>query len=316
VKLYKLRFFIQSLSFAVLIYGGRFGLRLGHFLPCFSCPYIGGCSGHCYLMALQGPHWGAGIRFTEIISFWGARALWMFVGFIILSVIFSKAWCGWICPFGTLQDWVSYLRKKFAIRESVIPWGLRDKLKPIKYVLLGFLIIIPVLVANAGLHPDFQFPFCQICPAKPLMPALKGNFNYFAVDRVNSITTVMSVLSVVLAAGVFIGVIFKQRFFCMFCPMLALLSIFDKAGIVKLKKRPGACTGCSSCQRVCPLDIREVRLEKENIASDDCILCLKCIESCPQDRVLFLDFLKKDIFSSSGRYVSENSFRKKKQKKE
>ncbi len=305
MKLYRLRFFIQSLSFAILVYGGRFGLRLGHFLPCFACPYIGSCSGDCYLMALQGPHWGAGMSLTAMISFWGVRALGVFIGFIILSIIFSKAWCGWICPFGTLQDWISLLRKRFAVRESVISWKPRDKLKSVKYLLLIFLIIIPVLIANAGLHPDFQFPFCQICPAKPLMPLLIGNFNYFAIDSVNLITTVMSMLSLVLAAAVLVGIIFKERFFCMFCPLLALVSIFDKAGIVKLKKNPGACSGCRNCQRVCPLDIREVHLDKKNITSDDCILCLKCLESCPQDNVLSLKFFKKTIFSSSGKYVSE-----------
>lgn len=309
MKVYRLRFLVQSISFTVLTYGSRLGLRLGHFLPCFSCPYVGSCAGDCYLMALQGPHWGIQIPFIEIISFWGLRVLGMFGGFFLLAILFSKTWCGWICPFGSLQDWISSLRKKFAVRESRISWSLRDKLKPIKYVLLILLIIIPIFIANAGLHSDFKLPFCQICPAKPLMPVFNGDFSYFAVDITNSITTTMTISSIILASGIFAGTIFKDRFFCMFCPLLALMSLFDKVGLVQLKKKVDACTGCRNCQRVCPVDIREVHLEKENVFSSDCILCLRCVESCPQDGTLSLKFLKKTIFSSSRKYVSNMPLR-------
>ncbi|MFH1440434.1 MAG: 4Fe-4S binding protein [Candidatus Omnitrophota bacterium] len=299
MKIARLRFLVQSLSFAVLTYGGGFGLRLGNFLPCFSCPYVGNCSGNCYLMALQGPHWGAEINFIQIISFWGLRALGIFAGFLLLTLLFSKTWCGWICPFGTLQDWISLLRKKFSIRESQFSWGLRDKLKPVKYILLFLLIIIPFLIANAGFHPDFRFPFCQICPAKPLMPVFKGNFGYFAIDMTNPITTIMTLLSIILASVILIGIIFKERFFCMICPLLALISLFDKIGFIQLRKKMDACIGCRNCQRVCPVDIRDVHLDKENILTQDCILCLKCVESCPRDNALSLKFLNKTIFSSS-----------------
>lgn len=303
----KLRYTIQLISFTLLTYGGRAGLRLGHFLPCFACPYVEGCGGHCYLMALQGPYWGTQIPFTEMISFWGLRAVGLLLGFSLLVIIFSKTWCGWCCPFGTVQDWISYLRKNLAKRETVISWQLRDKLKPIKYIFLILLITIPVFIANAGLHSDLKLPFCQICPAKPLMPAFTGNFNYFAVDTTNGITLTMTVLSIILASGFLVGIIFKTRFFCMFCPLLALISIFDKTGLLQLKKKIEACTGCGNCHRACPVDIRNVHFEKEkeNVITQDCMLCLKCVESCPQDNVLSLKFLNKTIFSSSKKYISK-----------
>lgn len=317
MKLYKLRFFIQSVSFAVLTYGGRFGLRFGHFLPCFTCPYVGSCSGHCYLMALQGPHWGFQIPLAELTGMWGMRALGMFAGFFLLTILLSKTWCGWICPFGTFQDWISFLRKRLAIsafgetsqgeRESHFPWSLKDKLKPVKYVLLVLLILIPVLIANAGFHPDFNFPFCQICPAKPLMPVFKGNFSYFAVDITNAVTAVMTICSIILAAFFLVGMFFKDRLFCMFCPMLALISIFDKIGAVRLRKKVDSCIGCGNCRRICPVDIRDVHLEreKENVLTQDCMECFKCVEACPQDKTLSARFLKWKLFSSSRDYVAK-----------
>lgn len=283
---------------------------MGHFLPCFACPYVGTCAGNCYLMALQGSQWGVQIPFAEIVSVWTLGIAGMFVGFLLLAIIFSKLWCGWICPFGTLQDWISSIRKKLGIRESRFSWSTRDNLKSVKYIILAILIIVPVFIANGGLHPDFKLPFCQICPAKLLMPLFSGTPKYFAIDTTNPITTVMTAASIVVTAGVLIGMIFKERFFCLFCPLLALISIFQRIGLLRLKKRPDACTGCRNCHGVCPVDIRQVHLQKENVFTQDCILCLKCVEACPQDGTLSLRLLNKDIFSSSKKYIWRQILRK------
>lgn len=213
-------------------------------------------------------------------------------------------------PFRDFTRLDCFIKKKIRIRESQFSWGLRDKLKPVKYILLFLMIIIPFLIANAGIHPDFRFPFCQICPAKPLMPVFKGNFSYFAIDMTNPITTVMTLLSIILASIILIGIIFKERFFCMICPLLALISLFDKMGLIQFRKKIDACIGCRNCQRVCPVDIRDVHQDKENILTQDCILCLKCIESCPQDNALSLKFLNKTIFSSSKKYILKYFFKK------
>ena len=307
MKIYRLRYLTQAVSFFVLTYGGYLGLKLGHFLPVFSCPYAGGFSGACYLMALQRSQNGLEMPFYLYFSVWGLKLVKMFFGFLILVILLNKSWCGWVCPFGSLQEAITWLRKKLLIREAQFSWRLREHLKPIKYILLVCLILIPILIGNAGLHQDFSLPFCQICPAKPLMPLFAGNPKNLAVDFCNPITTIMTALSIILAGGILVGVFFKDRFFCMFCPMLALMSLFGKIGFIQLKKKVDACSGCGNCQRVCPLDIREVHLEKEkeNVLTQDCILCLKCIEACPQDNALSVKFWKKALFVSSRKYVSE-----------
>ncbi|MBN2534354.1 MAG: 4Fe-4S binding protein [Spirochaetales bacterium] len=297
----RLRFLIQSVSFFVLMYGGRIGLHLGYFLPCFACPYVGSCAGHCYLMAFQGPFWGLQIPFVQFLSTWGLRALAMFFGFILFVILLNKTWCGWICPFGTLQDWITGIRKKMGIRESQFSWKVMDLLTSIKYILLILLILIPVCIANTGLHKDFELFFCQICPAKILLPLFNGNISYFAMDFTNTITMAMTISALILCAGLLAGCFFKDRFFCLFCPLLAFISLFKKIGFIRLEKNTHLCTGCANCMRVCPVDAREVYMEKEksSIRSPECIQCFKCVEACPRDNTLKVKFLKWTLYSSS-----------------
>lgn len=302
-----IRLLIQNFMFVIWTYGGRFGLNLGYSIPCFTCPYVSGCAGDCYLMALQG-QWGLSLYLPELLSYKGAKAIIYFLFFAILSILLSKLWCGWICPFGTLQDWISKLRKKLGIREVEFSWQMRERLKPVKYVLLALLLMIPLLITYAGLHSDFRLFFCQICPAKPIMPLFTGETKYLALDFTNNITLVFSSISIIVAAGTLIGCFFKDRFFCMFCPMLPLIQMFKKLSFIRFEKSVHTCNGCGNCQRMCPVDIKDVHLEKteKNVMSEDCMLCMKCIEACPEDKTLTVKFLNCNIFSSSGKYVAKN----------
>ena len=126
----KLRIWTQHITFFLLTYGKRIGLDLGHFMPCFSCPYVGSCTGHCYLMALQGSQWGLEMSVVNFAGVWGWWALGMFIGFLTLVILLNKVWCGWICPFGTVQDWLTKLRERLNIRESQMTWATREKDPP------------------------------------------------------------------------------------------------------------------------------------------------------------------------------------------
>ncbi len=301
-----LRLITQHGMFLLLTYGGRVGISLGNALPCLSCPYISGCGGYCYLMAMQSNVWGFAMPLADIWSARGLEALYYLGLFALLAALLSKFWCGWICPFGLIQDWLSLLRKKLGIREAQLSWRNRDRLKPIKYILLAYLIIVPLLIAHAGLSPDFGLPFCQICPAKPIMPLFAGITRHLALDFTNSITLVFSILSVGIAAGMLVGMFFKDRFFCMFCPMLVLIHVLKKISPVRFEKAVDGCVGCGNCHRLCPVDIRDVHEQRtqKDVLSEDCMLCLTCSESCPQDEVLTVKFFKWPLFSSSGNYVA------------
>ena len=303
----KLRLTIQHLLFLVLTYGGRAGIHLGYALPCFSCPFVSGCGGNCYLMALQGHWWGLQMSLADMMSVMGLEALGQAGIFILLVVFLNKFWCGWICPFGTVQDWLTYLRRRLAVREAEFSWLTRDRLKWVKYVLLAYLVVVPLLIAHAGWHPDLHLPFCKICPAKPIMPLFVGETRHLALDSTNTVTLVMSALSVMIAGGMLVGIFFKERFFCYFCPMLVLIHLFRKVSPVRFEKEVNGCTGCGNCQRMCPMDLRRVYEEKtrKEVLDEDCLLCMTCVESCPADGVLSVKFWPWSLFASSRQYLAQ-----------
>ena len=301
MRLTSLRLLVQHLSFVILVYGGRFGVSLGPALPCFACPYVAGCGGYCYLMGLQG-YIGFGMG-TGVFGPEGLRALGYFALFAALVAFWGKAWCGWVCPFGLVQDWLTALRKKLGWREAIISAPALAKLSRVKYVLLAYLVLAPPLVTSGLIHPDFYLPFCNLCPAKALMPLFAGETRYLALDMTNPVTTFFSTALLVISGGMLVGMFFKERFFCLFCPLLALIHLLKPLTFLRLVKAPQICHGCGACRRLCPLDIEKVYQEREraDVQAGDCLNCGRCVESCPSDRALGFRWLGLKLVESSRR---------------
>ena len=303
----RVRMICQHISFVILIYGGRFGIHLGSSLPCFACPFVSGCGGHCYLMILQRSHVGFQVTFDYLFSWAGLEVVWPFVVFLLFFIPLSKLWCGWLCPFCLFQDWITMIRKKLRIREMIFTRKTHIRLRPVKYVLLVLLILIPLSIANFNLHPDWALPFCQICPARPLLPMFTGNFTNIHIDFTNTVTLCFTALAMVITGGLLVGMFFKKRFFCLFCPMLGLMHIFKRLSPLRFEKDISGCTGCGNCERICPVDIHEVHLEneKKDVLIQNCMGCMHCVESCPGDRVLSFKWFGFTLFSSSRNYLAE-----------
>jgi len=303
-----LRIIVQHIGFFVFIYGGRFGIKLGQAVPCFACPYVRGCGGNCYLMGLQ---WTYGFGMT-LQALGGAPLVtalgWLLV-FIILVAIFGKTWCGWLCPFGLVQDWFSFLRRKLGVRERILTERTKRVLAPIKYVLLVCMIVLPPLVTARILHRDFTLPFCNICPGKSLLPLFEGNTQYLALNFSNTVTLTFSALLLVITGITLVGMFFKDRFFCIFCPMLALIHLAKPVTALRLSKKVDACTGCGNCRRSCPMDIVEVSKERKHpdVQTGECLNCASCAESCAANGAIRLKWFRFNLFSSSRGYAARVS---------
>jgi polyferredoxin len=283
------------------MYGGRFGVRLGYAVPCFACPYVNTCGGQCYLMGLQG-FIGFGMNSAYIWGYEGLRAIFYLVVFIVLVALLGKLWCGFICPFGLFQDWLTFLRRKLGFNSFKIEKNTLNKLGYIKYILLAWLIIGPILINMDILHRDFYLPFCQMfCPGKPLLPLFAGELRHFSLDTTNIVTIIVTSTSLFVTGVTLALMLALPRFFCTFCPLLSMIHFLKPITLISLKKEPLLCHGCGTCQRVCFMDVEEVYLEKEknDVQTVNCINCGECLSSCSANGALRLTCAGKTIVSSS-----------------
>jgi ferredoxin len=69
--------------------------------------------------------------------------------------------------------------------------------------------------------------------------------------------------------------------------------------MTRLKKIETKCTKCGICKRVCPTEVTEVYERRGNdVTASGCMLCLRCVEMCPEKEALAIKFLNKNIFES------------------
>lgn len=289
----------QYLSFGVLTYGGNFGIRLGSFLPCFSCPFISGCAGRCYFRRLQ---YDLLLPVADVLSGRHMDAVYAFLAMLGLLMLLGKSWCGWICPMGLAQEWVTKLRNILGIREAEISPELLRRLGGIKYLVLAwFVVIVPAIFHIAGEQIDLYAAMCGICPGRTIMPLFELNTYSWAIVAINPTSAVLSGLLSIFTGITLAGIFFKDRFFCLFCPMAAMMHLFKPLLLLRLVKTPPACHGCGNCRRGCPMNIQSVHDEREKIEvqADGCMGCFHCVDTCAGAETLSIKFGPFVLFSSS-----------------
>jgi len=299
----RFRVVFQILAFLLLIYGGYASIHIGTSIPTFACPYNQESPGTCYLISAQHQLHNT---WPDLSGFRGKAFLIGFFTFIGLFLVINKAWCGYVCPLGTLQDWITKLRSLLGVKYSRYDDLSFKRLKIIKFVLLFLLVIIPLGMSNSLLglpllSHDLGAPFCQICPGRVITPLFIGDISQITIDFTNTTTMVMSTLGILVLALFFVGSYFKKRFFCFFCPMSALHSLFSRIGFLRLNKKGENCTRCGNCYRVCDVGIKAIAddLEHTFMVKDDCMMCLKCVEACPENDCLKATFLSIPVYSST-----------------
>jgi polyferredoxin len=266
----KRRVWIQA-AFAALFDGYAAGFAKGKIftgptkgvcvpvLNCYSCP---GALGACPIGSLQAVAGGKG----RSISFYILGVLMLF------GLVFGRLLCGFACPFGFVQD----LLAKIPVRKRTVPERIDRPARKLKYVLLACVLVLPAAVSAAKGAAASPY-FCKyLCPAGTLeggLPLLLANPNLRALAGA-LFSWKAFVLAVVAAGAVFI-----PRFFCRYlCPLGAFYSLFNRFALYRMEWDASSCTGCGTCEQVCPM---AVRVTQELACSGECIRCGKCKAVCP-----------------------------------
>lgn len=193
------------------------------------------------------------------------------IAIIPATIVLGRFFCGWMCAFGSMGDWIYKLsakvfRKKFKVSEKA------DRLlKWTKYALLVFLIGIVWTYGLSIFRSSDPWDAFGMLLTVGEMP----DFSYVAANLT---------LALVILVLIIIGSFFVERFFCRYlCPLGAVFAITSKLRFATIRKPSAKCGNCRICTRNCPMGIA---LYKENtVKSGECISCFACVSSCPRKNV-------------------------------
>lgn len=231
-------------------------------LNCYSCP---AASGACPIGSFQAVVGSSKFGFSYYIT-----------GFLILlGVLLGRFICGFLCPFGWLQELLHKIpSKKLSTK----------KLKPLTYlkyiILLLAVVLLPTLAVNdVGMGDPF---FCKyICP----QGVLEGAIPLSLVNE--GIRVALGTLFVqklfILIAVVALSILFYRPFCKWICPLGAFYALLNKISLLEIKMDEQKCVSCGKCAASCKMDV-DVRKTPNHA---ECIRCGKCITACPAEALCF-----------------------------
>lgn len=195
------------------------------------------------------------------------------LGALGVALVAGRAFCGWLCPLGAVQDFITGWMRKLSGETRHVRGGKSKSLLPLripssidhwlryaKYLTLALVLI-------ASLYTIFP-PLHEFCPMRAVF-SLK-------------MTALLWLTLVVFLTGS----ILVERFWCKyFCPLGATLAIFNKISPVRLTVDRTHCNDCGRCDIECSMDIKDV---PRNLDHPECVRCMECLETCARDGSLTL----------------------------
>ena len=198
-------------------------------------------------------YWGA---VTMVVILWGS--------FILLSPLFGRVGCGWVCFMGTVQDFGG--QHAFFERK---PWRPTAKRRTL-YVLgfLGSASVFFLINQKSGLISGWRFD--------PYWLSSVFNEHYKHIWLYDTL------------GALFVSLLMHKRWACRVCPMGSLCAAGANYSRLLPVVDASSCTSCGKCERECPIQVPILALTKQNrglILDADCLLCGKCKAVCPKDAV-------------------------------
>lgn len=179
--------------------------------------------------------------------------------------------CGWLCPFGLIQD----LLYKVPFPKKIKTFRWDQLLRKLKYIILAvFVILMPMfLVDFVGQGQPW---FCKlICPAG----TLEGGIPLVLMDKSirGAIGWLYAWKNVLLFFTIFLSLMIYRPFCKYVCPLGAIYSVFNPISVFRYQVDEKKCVGCGNCADVCKMQIDPVKYPNH----PECIRCGACKKSCP-----------------------------------
>jgi len=184
----------------------------------------------------------------------------MAIGFV-LAILFGPVFCGWVCPLGTIQEWVAKWGKKLFRRRynHFVPARIDSVLRYARYLVLAWVVYI---TATSGtlIFADYD-PYFAL-------------FNFWSRE--------VAIGGLVILGLTLVLSLFVERPWCKYaCPYGAVLGITNLFRVFKIKRAESTCKADGACSIMCPMNIPVDTVK--TVRDHQCISCLECTSEaiCP-----------------------------------
>ncbi len=196
--------------------------------------------------------------------------LFLLLAFLTISFVFRKSFCSWLCPIGTLSEWLWQGGRALFKRNLEPPRWLDIPLRSLKYGLLGLFVWVIAGMSAAALREFLTSPYGLVADVKML-----AFFRELTIVGA-SVLLLLVVLSVLV-----------KNAWCRFlCPYGAMLGLVSSLSPVRIRRDPDACIDCAKCAKACPSALPVDRLL--SVKSPECTGCMECVAACPVQGALDL----------------------------
>ncbi len=208
--------------------------------------------------------------------------LFILLAIVLVSMIFSKSFCSWICPVGLLSESLHNLGQKLIGRRLRLPRIIDSILRSLKYLLLAFFVYsIFFLMDNVSLKAFLDSPY-------NLVADIKMYYFFAHISR----------LTLYVLFGLILLSIFIPNFWCRYlCPYGALLGTLSLLAPAKIRRDQSLCIDCGLCAQACPSMIKVDK--RRTVISDECTSCLSCTDACPVEGALLYGTAGKKSYLSA-----------------
>lgn len=232
-----------------------------------------------------------------------------FASFLVVGVLIGRSMCGWVCPFGFIQDLVGFVKR----RQTEFSLRSHASMLYLKYIITGIALFVSATFSATkvmGISGGYEgalgvlvkFPFTVFSPAEVLFTAVPSGIQYFSsaimvtpVAEVFGKLASMSLLfwfSFALMIAILVLAAYVPRSWCRyFCPHGAIMAMLNKFSFIGLRRDPVKCErgGCRLCVAACPMRVPILDLPWEKFSHEECIYCMKCVDAC-KDKAIRLKY--------------------------
>jgi polyferredoxin len=193
------------------------------------------------------------------------------LGLLIATIVAGAAFCGWICPFGTLQDGLTWLREKMRLPEVRVPQRIDHWLRYGRFVVLAAILYMTISTVTLW--------FANYDPYRTIF-GLGWLFEFNLAEHWPAY---------LIAVAILLLSFFIPRFWCKYtCPLGGALSILGHFSLLRISRAETTCKGCALCNVPCPVGIDVATANP--MVNTNCIGCMACVDACPRHGTLEVQF--------------------------